>query len=78
MDTIHLVGLKGSVFVQIKRVSHEKLQLEILGLEYDLKEKAVIRNEELRKTLLELIKNYDLSPASIHVSDITIATYLLL
>jgi len=45
---------------------------------YELDEKRVIKNEELRKTLLELMKNYKLNPEAIYVRDITIATYLLL
>jgi hypothetical protein len=73
-----LLGLKGKVHVEIERLSHEELRLEITSSKYNLNEKAVIKNEELRKTLLELMQAYKLSPETVCTSDITISTYLLL
>jgi hypothetical protein len=78
MGLVSFLGPKGRMYVEIKRVSHEELQLEIVGVGYGWNEKRVIKNEELRKTLLELMKNYKLSPEAIYVRDFTIATYLLL
>jgi len=78
MGFISFLGHKGKVYVWIERFSHEELRLEIKSAEYKLDEKLVIKNEELRKTLLELMKNYKLSPELIHAKDITIATHLLL
>ena len=68
MGFISFLGHKGKVYVCIERFSHEELRLEIKSAEY----------KELRKTLLELMKNYKLSPELIHAKDITIATHLLL
>uniref|UniRef100_A0A7C5SX67 Uncharacterized protein n=1 Tax=Thermocrinis ruber TaxID=75906 RepID=A0A7C5SX67_9AQUI len=78
MGFILLLGTKGKVYVRIERVSHEELMLEIKGVGYELDNKLVIKNEELRKTLLELMKSFNLSPELIHAKDITICTYLLL
>ncbi len=78
MGGVSFVGPKGKVLVKIERISHNELQLEILGPGYGLNEKRIINNEELRNTLLELMKSYKLAPESIYAKDITICTYLLL
>ncbi|MCI4453929.1 MAG: hypothetical protein JHC25_03145 [Thermodesulfobacterium sp.] len=75
---ITLVGLKGKVHIKIDRLSHEDLLLEIIGPGYELNQKLAIKNEELRKTVLELMQTYKLSPELIYTQDITISTYLLL
>jgi L-rhamnose isomerase len=75
---ITLVGQNGKVHVEIKRLSHEELLLHISSPKYEVSENLVIKNEELRKTLLELMKKHNLSPELICTEDITIATYLLL
>ncbi len=78
MCGVDFVGPKGRVLVKIERLSHNELQLEIVGPEYGLNETRIINNEELRRTLLELMKSYRLSPETIYAKDITICTYLLL
>jgi hypothetical protein len=44
---ITLAGLNGKVHVEIKRLSHEELLLQISSSKYEVSEKLVVKNEEL-------------------------------